>query len=87
LVEIVGLDGEMLNKHFSAFIADHKLTHQQVQFLNQLKTFLSINGRVKIADLYQGPFAPITQGAGLRIFDEPHVQELTDLIKPFTQVN
>lgn len=87
LVEIVGLDGEMLNTHFSKFIADNKLTHQQVQFLNQLKTFLTINGRVKIKDLYEGPFAPITQGQGLRIFDDPKVQQLKDLIEPFTQVN
>ncbi|ELI6447099.1 DEAD/DEAH box helicase family protein [Photobacterium damselae] len=83
LIKLVGLDAEMVNARFTDFIQNNQLTYQQTQFINQLKGFICRNGRIKMADLYEGQFERLTNGDGLDIFAEAKADQLEDLISPF----
>lgn len=87
LCQLVGLDAEMVNERFTAFIQSNALTYQQTQFLNQLKSFICRNGRIKLVQLYEGPFEKLTNGEGLDIFDESRADQLEDLMQPFLMPN
>ncbi|MGF1748479.1 DEAD/DEAH box helicase family protein [Vibrio cionasavignyae] len=83
LVQLVGLDAELVNERFTTFMQNHQLTYQQTQFLNQLKRFICQNGKIEIANLYEGQFERLTNGDGLEIFNDNVVNELVALIEPF----
>ncbi|WP_299792361.1 DEAD/DEAH box helicase family protein [uncultured Shewanella sp.] len=85
LIQLVGLDAERVNEQFTAFLQNNLLTYQQTQFLNQLKGFICRNGRIKITDLYEGPFEKLTNGEGLDIFGDERADQLAELITPFLQ--
>ncbi|MEZ9936048.1 DEAD/DEAH box helicase family protein [Vibrio breoganii] len=86
LAQLVGLDAELVNQRFTDFMHNNQLTYQQTQFLNQLKGFICRNGRIKIADLYEGQFERLTNGDGLEIFSEAKADQLEHLIEPFLLV-
>ncbi|MEZ9310734.1 DEAD/DEAH box helicase family protein [Vibrio sp. 10N.286.49.F3] len=83
LVQLVGLDADLVNQRFTDFIQNNQLSYKQVQFLNQLKRFICQNGRIKVADLYEGPFERLTNGEGLDIFTDTKANELEALMQPF----
>lgn len=83
LIQLVGLDAELVNERFTTFLQTHQLTYQQTQFLNQLKGFICRHGRIKMADLYEGQFERLTNGEGLDIFNQQSVEQLESLIAPF----
>ncbi|NQZ50304.1 MAG: DEAD/DEAH box helicase family protein [Moritella sp.] len=87
LCKLVGLDAEMVSESFTQFIMSNQLTYQQTQFLNQLKNFICRNGRIKIEQLYEGPFEKLTNGEGLDIFDDMRADELQTLMQPFLLPN
>ncbi|GAM73632.1 hypothetical protein JCM19241_3087 [Vibrio ishigakensis] len=79
----MGLDAALVNERFTEFMQNNQLSHQQIQFLNQLKRFICQNGRIKIASLYEGQFERTTNGEGLDIFTEEKADELEQLMQPF----
>ena len=83
MVQLVGLDADLVNQRFTDFIQNNQLSYKQVQFLNQLKRFICQNGRIKVADLYEGPFERLTDGEGLDIFTDSKADELEALMQPF----
>ena len=83
LCQLVGLNAEQVNRCFTDFLHQNQLTYQQTQYLNQLKTFISRNGRIELADLYKTPFDRISNGDGLEIFSEPQIDALIQVIQPF----
>lgn len=83
LLQLVGLDAELVNQRFTDFMQNNQLTYQQTQFLNQLKSFICRNGRIKITDLYEGQFERLTNGNGLEIFPDVKADQLEQLMEPF----
>ncbi len=83
LCQLVGLNAEQVNQCFTDFLHQNQLTYQQTQYLNQLKTFISRNGRIELADLYKTPFDRISNGDGLEIFSEPQIDALIQVMQPF----
>lgn len=84
LSQLVGLDAEQVNACFTEFLQQNQLTYQQTQYLNQLKTFISRNGRIELKDLYTtSPFQQISNGNGLEIFNEPQIDALIQVMQPF----
>ncbi len=87
LCQLVGLDAKEVDHCFTAFLQKSQLTYQQTQYLNQLKIFIARHGRIQLAELYEGPFERISNGNGLEIFDETHIEQLTQLMQPFLLPN
>ncbi|MDK9771803.1 DEAD/DEAH box helicase family protein [Vibrio sp. B181a] len=83
LIQLVGLDAELVNERFTEFMQTHQLSYIQVQFLNQLKGFICRHGRIKMANLYEGQFDKLTNGEGLDIFNDATADQLEALIEPF----
>ncbi|WP_095499325.1 DEAD/DEAH box helicase family protein [Paraferrimonas haliotis] len=83
LVQLVGLDAELVNERFTIFMQTNQLNYMQIQFINQLKQFICNNGRIKLEDLYQGQFERLTNGDGLDIFAETKADEVEALLQPF----
>lgn len=83
LIQLVGLDAEQVNERFTDFMQTNALTYKQTQFLNQLKSLICRNGRIKMADLYEGQFERLTNGEGLDIFCGDKADQLEALIEPF----
>lgn len=83
LIQLVGLDAELVNERFTEFMQTNQLSYIQVQFLNQLKGFICRHGRIKMANLYEGQFDKLTNGEGLDIFNDATADQLEALIEPF----
>ncbi|WP_404972197.1 DEAD/DEAH box helicase family protein [Vibrio campbellii] len=83
LIQLVGLDAELVNERFTEFMQTNQLSYIQVQFLNQLKGFICRHGRIKMANLYEGQFDKLTNGEGLDIFNDATADKLEALIEPF----
>ncbi|MGI1938456.1 DEAD/DEAH box helicase family protein [Shewanella oncorhynchi] len=87
LAQLVGLEPEEVNSRFAGFIQTHPLSYKQVQFINQLKSVICRQGRIKVQELYEGPFERLTDGEGLDIFPEVNIEELQSLLKPYLLPN
>lgn len=83
LRDLIGLDPELVSKQLDIFLLAHNLTYMQTLFINQLCTYISQNGRIAIATFYEDPFARLTNGEGLDLFDEQSADHLLELLDPF----
>lgn len=83
LRDLIGLDPYLVSQHLENFIKSHNLSYLQTQYINQLSTFISQNGRIQLQTLYEDPFARMTNGEGLDVFDSQSAEQLVDLLEPF----
>ena len=82
---IIGMDAEVVNERFVAFITAHPaLNSSQIAFLNLLKNHISRYGSIGIEQLYEPPFTTLHSNGLDGIFaDEDMVQELIGIIDAF----
>jgi type I restriction enzyme R subunit len=83
LRDLIGLDPNLVSQHLENFIKSHNLSYLQIQYINQLSTFISQNGRIQLQTLYEDPFARLTNGEGLDVFDSQSADQLLAVIDPF----
>ena len=83
LLDIVGLDEEIVSERIEEFIQKHhgELNSTQMKFLTILGSFIKQNGRIEIDDLYQSPFTSISTEGIDGVFPEKLADELADIIK------
>ena len=82
---IIGMDADVVNDRFVAFITAHPaLTSSQISFLNLLKNHISRYGSIEIEQLYEPPFTTLHSNGLDGIFiDEVLVEELIGIIDTF----
>lgn len=56
IISLIGLSSEKVNAAFADFINKYQLTAVQIQFLDTIKLFLTNNGKIDPAKLYDSPF-------------------------------
>jgi type I restriction enzyme R subunit len=56
IVGLIGLSPDKVNASFADFINKYQLTAVQIQFLDTIKLFLTNNGKIDPAKLYDSPF-------------------------------
>lgn len=84
LQELVGLEPEKVNEHFTDFVHLHpNLTSQQVRFIDLLKTYIANYGFIDIAKLYEAPFTSVSANGVDGVFKESDVDDLVSVLKPF----
>ena len=88
LRELVGLEPEKVNAHFTEFVQQHpNLTANQVRFLDLLKTYIANNGFIDIGKLYEPPFTSVNPNGVDGVFKESDVDDLVAVLKPFIKPN
>lgn len=82
--EIIGIDPQAIEQHFTDFLYSHpQLTHQQVQFMNLLKQYLSEHGCITIEKLYEAPFTSVSHEGIDGVFKEQDIDDLASVLKPY----
>ncbi|WP_027854570.1 type I restriction endonuclease subunit R [Marinobacterium litorale] len=82
--EIIGLDRQAVETHFTRFLHAHpNLTAQQVRFMNLLKNYIAQYGSIMVEKLYEPPFDSISHEGIDGVFAPEDVDELVSVLKPF----
>jgi len=76
---ILGLDTQTANALFASFIQDGNLSADQMNFVNTIIKYLSLNGMIDPAMLFESPFTDINDG-GLGMFSENKGAEIISII-------
>lgn len=83
LRSIVGVDADMVNQHFAAFIQQYpSLNARQVQFLSLLKRQIAQSGAIEINSLYEMPFAALGELDSL-FTNEQQIDDLLAIVASF----
>ena len=82
--ELIGLNPQILEAHFQAFLHTHpSLTAQQVRFMNLLKNYIAQHGSIVIDKLYDAPFTSVSHEGVDGVFNADDVNELVAVLKPY----
>lgn len=82
--ELVGMDPEAVENHFTDFLHNHPtLTAQQVRFMNLLKNHIAQHGTISIEKLYEPPFDSVSHEGVDGVFNPEDVDALVSVLKPF----
>ncbi|WP_236984297.1 DEAD/DEAH box helicase family protein [Marinagarivorans cellulosilyticus] len=82
--ELIGLNPQILEAHFQAFLHAHpSLTAQQVRFMNLLKNYIAQHGSIVIDKLYDAPFTSVSHEGIDGVFNADDVNELVSVLKPY----
>ena len=77
---LLGLDKEAANKLFSEFIQSGNLSANQITFINNIITFLTRNGVIDKAMLFEPPFTDINDQGITGVFDDVQVGRIIKII-------
>ncbi|MBI3737402.1 restriction endonuclease subunit R, partial [Candidatus Sumerlaeota bacterium] len=73
---LVGLDREAAKGAFAGFLRGKILTANQIEFINMVIDYLTRNGTISPASLYESPFTDITPSGPEGLFVSTQVDEL-----------
>ena len=80
---ILGLDSKAANAAFASFIQSGNLKADQMTFIKQIISHLTINGTVRMTILFEPPFTDIHDQGLMGVFDDADVvriKKIVDLI-------
>ncbi|MGL6162427.1 type I restriction endonuclease subunit R [Microbulbifer sp.] len=84
LRELVGMDPQAVEAHFTGFLHAHpQLTHKQVRFMNLLKNHIAQYGTITVEKLYDAPFTSVSHEGVDGVFQPGDVDDLVAVLKPF----
>ncbi|EIJ41339.1 helicase, type I site-specific restriction-modification system restriction subunit [Beggiatoa alba B18LD] len=84
LQELVGIDEQAIDKHFSDFLLQHPtLTAQQTKFIRLLKNHIAQFGSIKIETFYEPPFTSLSEQGIDGVFQKTDIDMLFNVLKPF----
>ncbi|HXH54354.1 MAG TPA: DEAD/DEAH box helicase family protein [Gammaproteobacteria bacterium] len=79
--ELVGLDRSAAKEAFSGFLDEAKYNAKQIEFINQIIDFLTINGVMESDALFQPPFTDMHEKSIYGYYGEAQVVSLVSAIK------
>jgi type I restriction enzyme R subunit len=77
---LVGLDRETAKQTFSQFVVGTTVTANQLEFIDLIVEYLTENGVMEPARLYESPFTDISQHGPEAIFQPANVTEMVQLL-------
>ncbi len=80
IISLYGLSKNHVDKEFADFVNQYQLNSQQVNFLNDIKQFLSTNGKIDPSKLYDGKFAEYHPSAVDGVFNEQQADQIFEII-------
>jgi type I restriction enzyme R subunit len=82
---LVGLDHETANLAFSQFISGSSVSANQIEFINLVVDYLTQNGVMEPARLYESPFIDISPQGPEGIFPSAQVDRIVDVLTEIRQ--
>ena len=86
VIKLVGLSEEKVNQAFSDFINEFQLNSVQIQFLETIKLFLTTNGKIDPAMLYDSPFKTYHSMGVDGVFNEQQADKIFQIISDINSV-
>ncbi len=83
IVSLIGLSSEKVNASFANFINKYQLSAVQIQFLDTIKLFLTNNGKIDPAKLYDSPFKNYHSLGIDGVFNEEQATSIFNIIEQF----
>jgi type I restriction enzyme R subunit len=83
--KIVGLDVTAAKQVFSVLIKSQTLNSQQIRFLDTIINYLTVNGIIDPAILFDSPFTDISSTGISGLFDESTAVKIIELIESVNQ--
>ncbi|MFC1585747.1 DEAD/DEAH box helicase family protein [Fibrobacterota bacterium] len=86
--QIIGLDAEKVNEHFSAFVRKYpNLKSYQIRFLELVKKHIATFGALEIEQLYESPFTQLASEGPDGVFqDDAQIDDLLELIQQINEL-
>ena len=78
---MVGLDRETATQAFSQFVTDTTATASQIEFVNLIVQYLTENGVMEPARLYESPFTDINEKGPEAVFPVARVTEMVRVLE------
>jgi len=78
---LVGLDHETAKSAFSQFISGTAVSANQIEFINLVVDYLTENGVMEVARLYESPFTDINPQGPEGIFNSAKVEQLVEVLE------
>lgn len=85
-VSLIGLSSDKVDQAFADFINKYQLTPVQIQFLDTIKLFLSSNGKIDPAKLYDSPFKNYHSLGIDGVFNEEQSTNIFSIIENFNNL-
>jgi len=82
---IMGMDKAAANTAFSSFLQAGNLKADQMTFIKQIISHLTINGMIEIAMLFESPFTDIHDQGLMGVFDDAEVIQVKKIIERINQ--
>ena len=81
---IIGLDAETVDRHFTAFAQNYRLNAMQLRFLDLLKNHIREYGSIELDRLYDAPFTSLSEEGLDGVFpDQQQADDLVRLVETF----
>ncbi len=87
IISLVGLDPEKVDAAFAKFINSHHLNPVQIQFLDTIKKFMTINGKFDPAKLYDSPFKNFHSMGVDGVFNSAQADKIIEIVRDFNMAN
>ena len=78
---LVGLDREAATQAFSQFITGSTATPNQIEFIDLIVQYLTENGVMEAARLYESPFTDISPQGPEAVFPSARVDEMVRVLE------
>ncbi|PIE50573.1 MAG: restriction endonuclease [Flavobacteriales bacterium] len=87
IVSLIGLDAETVDKAFADFINDYQLNSIQIEFLDTIKKFITVNGKIEPEKLYKAPFVNFHSQGVDGVFTETQADNIFEILESFSKAN
>lgn len=86
IISLIGLSSKKVDASFADFINKHQLTSVQIQFLDTIKLFLTNNGKIDPAKLYDSPFKNYHSLGIDGVFSEEQSTNIFNILENFNNL-
>ena len=82
---LVGLDREAAKRAFSDYLNEHRFNSSQIQFINLIIDYLSQNGTIEPAKLYEPPYTDFNSNGLDGVFQDTDADRIVGILKTIKQ--
>lgn len=85
ILQLMGLSAEKVDSAFATFVNEYQLNAVQIEFLNTIKEFLTVNGKIELIKLYQSPFKEYHSLGIDGVFNEKQADAIISILEGFNK--
>src|SRR5690625_7871640 len=87
IISLVGLSAEKVDEAFADFINKYQLNSVQIEFLDTIKKFLTANGKIDPAKLYDSPCKDYHSMGKEGVFNTQQADNILSILKAYNRSN